>query len=182
VVTVAEGVDDVFTSPDGRYGLFVREDANGYERVNLASTDGKQTCELNAMQESEVFGLHFLDDSSLVFWSEISNTIADGVPEGWLARTAGCADKQKYADKVDFVSTVKDRIALIAHTPKDEVRYVLEHARIGTGAKPISTPVLIGAQSDGLVVTVSDERSTHVLYQVPEGPMQGVYIYGPLEH
>jgi hypothetical protein len=182
VVTMADAVDDVFLSPDGRYGVFVREDAMGYERINLASTDGKQTCELNAMQESEVFSMHFLSDASLVFWSEISNAIPDGVPQGWLARTAGCADKQKYADKADFVETVNDRIAVIAHTPPDQVTYVLEHARIGGGPMPVSPPVTIGAGSDGLVVTVSDERSTHVLYQVVEGDMQGVYIYGPLEH
>jgi hypothetical protein len=180
VVTVVEGVDDVFTSPDGRYAIFEGQDAMGYQRINLASTDGKQTCVLNGMQESEAFGLHFLDDSSIVFWSEISNVIADGVPEGWLAHTAGCADKQKYADKADFVSTVNDHIALIAHTPPDEIRYVLEHARIGAGAKPVSMPTLIGAQADGLVATVSDARSTYVLYQVPEGDMQGVYLYGPL--
>jgi hypothetical protein len=181
VVTVADGLDEVFTSPDGRYAIFAREDAMGFERLNLASTDGKQTCELNGMQESEAFGLHFLDDSSMVFWSEISDVISDGVPEGWLARTAGCADKQKYADKADFVTTVDDRIALIGHTPKDEVHYVLEQARIGTGPKPLAMATLIGAQTDGLVVTVSDRRSTHVLYQVPEGDMQGIYLYGPLE-
>ena len=184
VVTVVDGVDDVFTSPDGRYGAFVTEDANGFERVNLATTDGKQTCVLNATPESEVFALHFLDDSSLVFWSEISNAIGDGVPEGWLARTAGCADKQRYAEKADFVTTVKDRIALVAFTPKDEIRYTLQHARIGGGPKPVSMPATIRAQSDGLVATLSDARSTFVMFQVVDGPpeMQGIYLYGPIEH
>ena len=183
VVTVAEGVDDVFTSPDGRYGVYLTQDAMGYDRINLASTDGKQTCVLNAMPESEAFALHFVDDSSLVFWSEISNAIPDGVPQGWLARTAGCADKQKYGDKVDFVTTVKNRIAVIAHTPKDEIRYVLEQAKIGAGAQPLAMPALIRDQTDGIIAPLSDARSTFILFQVVDGPpqMQGVYAYGPIE-
>jgi hypothetical protein len=182
-VTVVDGVDEVLTSPDGRYAVFTREDAMGNERMNVASTDGKQTCELNGLQQSDVSGLHFLDDSSLIFWSEIDNTSVDGVPEGWLARPAGCADKQKYADKVDFVTTVKDRIALLGHTPsKDEYHYLLEHARIGAGPRPLSMPTKIGEKADIVIATVSDQRSTYVLYQVPEGEMQGIFLYGPIEH
>ena len=137
-----------------------------------------------ALPESEVFGLHFLDDSSLVMWSEINATIADGVAEGWLAHTDGCADKQRYAEKVDFVTTVKDRIAIFGHTPKDQVRYLLEHARIDQGAKPVSGATVIRDQTDATIAFISDQRSTHLLVQVPDGPpeMQGVYLYGPIEH
>jgi hypothetical protein len=182
VVTVAEGVDDVFTSPDGRYGVYLTQDAMGYDRINLASTDGKQTCVLNAMPESEAFALHFVDDSSLVFWSEINDTIADGVPQGWLARSEGCAGKQKYADKVNFVTTVGDRLAIFGHNPKDEIRYVLEHSRIRPGEMPVAAPTVIRDRTDGLVAVVPDGRSVHLLVQVVDGPpeMQGVYLYGPL--
>jgi len=185
LVTVAENVDGVYLSPDGRYGLFIQVDPSGFfEQVHMASTDGKESCVLNALPESEVFSMHFLDDSSMVFWSEINTTIADGVGEGWLARTAGCAGKQRYAPKVDFVTTVKDRVAIIAHTPKDQIRYQLEHARIGPGPAPVSMPVLIRDNADPVLVPVSDHRSTHLMFQVPDAPpeMQGIYLYGPIAH
>jgi hypothetical protein len=185
LVTVAEKVDDVFVSPDGRYGLFIQVDeATGFEKIKMASTDGKESCTLNALPESEVFSMHFLDDSSMVFWSEINPSIDDGVGQGWLARTAGCTGKQKYADKVDFITTLKDRVAIVAHTPKDDVWYALEHARIGTGAMPLSMPVPIRAGADLILAPISDQRSTHLLFQVPDGPpeMQGIYLYGPIAH
>lgn len=185
LVTLVEKTDGVFLSPDGRYGLFIQVDPTGFfEQVHLASTDGKEKCVLNSRPESEVFSMHFLDDSSMVFWSEINTTIPDGVGEGWLARTAGCADKQRYAPKVDFVTTVKDRLAVIAYHPKDQIFYQLEHARIGLGPNPVSMPVPIRDNTDPVIVPVSDHRSTHLMFQVPDGPpeMQGIYLYGPIAH
>jgi hypothetical protein len=182
LVTVVEGVHEVGLAPDGRTVLFIKDSPLGLEQIFLARTDGGGACLVNALPEGEAFGLHFTDDASLLFWSEIDMSIEDGVPQGWVARTDGCAGKQKYADKADFITTIRSRIALFGHTPKDEIRYVLEHARITPGAQPVTGATTIRDQTDGLIAVIDGERAVYLLVQVPDGPLegQGVYLYGPV--
>jgi hypothetical protein len=184
VVTVVEHVDDVGPSPDGRYLLYTREDAQGFEKTYLARADGQGSCLLNALPEGELFGLHFLDDGHLVFWNEIDMTSADGVAQGWVASSEGCASKQRYAEKSAFVTTIADRIAVFGHNPMGDIRYVLEHAHIGPGPMPVSASMVIRGQTDATIAAVSDQRSTNLMVQVVDGPpdMQGIYFYGPIAY
>jgi hypothetical protein len=183
VVTVAERVVEVYPSPDGRYALHMVPDDQGIERMHLARTDGQGTCVLNADSKHDAFSLHFLERSDLIFWSEIEDENAAEPPAvGYVAATAGCGNRQRYAGDVDWVFTVKDRIAVLAHAPEGTFHYTLEHATVGAGASPLSAPTLIRAGTDGYVAPLSDGRSTRLLFQVPEGEAEGVYMYGPLPH
>jgi hypothetical protein len=182
ITTVAEGVEDVMPSPDGRHALFVRTDAMGIERMNVARTDGQGSCVLNTLPESEAFSLHFLHDGELVFWSEIDIGNGDSPPAGWVARSEGCANKQRYAPHVEFVTTFDDRLAVFAHAPEGQSRYVQEYATIGKGTPALGAPVLIRDETDGIIGSLRDARSTHLILQVADGTLetQGVYLYGPL--
>jgi hypothetical protein len=183
VTTVVPMIDDVGPSPDGRFVLYTREDAQGFEKVFLARTDGAGECMLNALAEGEIFGLHFLDDARLVFWSEIDMSSGDGVAEGWVASTADCKQRQRYAPKSAFVTTIDDHIVIFGHpSPTGEFRYVLEHARIGNGPGPISPPTVVLDRTDATIAAFSDSRAIHLLVQVVDGPAesQGIYLYGPL--
>jgi hypothetical protein len=69
---------------------------------HIALTDGSMTsCPLTMSLDSDQFGSPFNRSGTQVFWTDNVDQI-DGVGEGWVGSTAGCANKHKYSDKMDF--------------------------------------------------------------------------------
>jgi hypothetical protein len=71
----------------------------------IAKMDGTDVgtggCALTTQTNSDQFGAPFTKNGSIVMWADNIDPV-DGVGEGWWANPAGCTEKHKFADKIDF--------------------------------------------------------------------------------
>jgi hypothetical protein len=183
VVTVAPGVSDAVPSDDGRFTYVKTEvDAkSGLGNAILAKNDGSGTCTLAPGTTADFYGAPFLAHAALVFWADNIN-VNTGAVEGWRASTNGCADKQKFADLLDFWFPVGD-MGLIYSDSATGNTSTLRFVKLGAGGQwPAAGPTTISTGVSTVYGLVEPDRQ-YVVYEIASGAnagSNGLWLYGPI--
>ena len=182
VVTVASGVIDAIPSDDGRF-TYVKTDvdqSSGLGNALLAKNDGSGTCALAPGRTADFFGAPFLAHAALAFWADNINTTT-GAAEGWRASTNGCADKQKFADNLDFWFPVGDQ-GLIYSDASNGATSTLRFVKLGAGGQwPAAGSTTISAGVSTIYGLVEPDRQ-YIVYEISSGGSgsNGLWLYGPI--
>jgi hypothetical protein len=98
-------------SPDGRFTVFTptEDPATGRHAARIADHAAGSVCALQIRPQVYVDTLDaFSDNGELVFWLDYPDPTR-GVADGWMARSAACADKQKFASRLFVHFVLRDR-------------------------------------------------------------------------
>jgi hypothetical protein len=180
LVTLGTDFTSVEFSPDLRFVAFATTVNNqtGNSDNLVVKTDGTGRCTLNAAIDNQFFGRAFVGDANLILWAQAIG--ADFTGEGWLANPDGCADKRKFADKIDFWFNVRKDGLIYSDNFAGNLS-TLKFVKLSGGQWPASTmPTTIAAGVQPVYGIVGDARD-HVVYNILDGtPQQGLYLAGPL--
>ena len=89
-------------SPDGRYTMFspVEDAATQRRDARIADHAGSSVCALQRLPQTEIDTLDaFSENGELAFWYDYPD-VTRSAGDGWMARTADCGIKQKFANRL----------------------------------------------------------------------------------
>jgi hypothetical protein len=180
LVTLGTDFTSVEFSSDLRFVAFATTVNNqtGSSDNLVVKSDGTGRCALNAAIDNQFFGRAFVGDANLIVWAQAIG--ADVTGEGWVANPDGCADKRKFADKIDFWFNVR-KDGLIYSDGFSGNLSTLKFVKLTGGTWPASTMPTTIAPNVLPVYGIVGEARDHVVYNILDGtPQQGLYLAGPL--
>jgi hypothetical protein len=165
-------------SPDARYTVFspARDPATGNFSLRVADHAGGNVCALQNKPQGFLDTLDsFSDNGELVFWYEFPDPTRQGLAEGWLARSAGCADKRKFATALALYHLLRDRglLYLDQYTPSGGGTLQLVSWETGM-SWPSSGAVVIQDGVDGRYAVLEPDRRVAV-FTSRRGGSAGLY-------
>jgi hypothetical protein len=144
----------------------------------IVKTDGTATpCALTTTLASDQFGASFTQNGSMVLWADNIDAI-DGVGEGWVANPAGCTDRRKWSDKVDFWFP-RNNDGMV-YSDQGVLDYSTLKAMTFPGGNTLGTPVPIQGQVNRIYAVLPDFKG--LLFTVVNSPAStdGIYLYSKL--
>ena len=178
VIRVATGIASLpVHSPDLRFS-YVAKAVDGFFGTTdawIMDNQGRGGCSLTEEPDASIFGLPFTPSSSLVFWASKINLFTQA-GEGWVANPAGCAEKRKFSESIDFWFLNGDQSLLYSDDSDGRV-VTLRQAPIAP--HQLGTPVVLQGQVHRMYAVLPGHRA--VLFQLESGApaTDGIY-YLPL--
>ncbi len=157
---------------DLRFTVF--HDRNG---VHVGRNDGSGSCLLTSDTGTRVPDEPFLGTTGLVVWSE-SPVPASGMREAWLADAATCGNRRRVSPRLNSWSSPNDSGVYFAETFPTNIT-TLKYIRLDGGRWLDPGPGII-VKADGYTLGFVGKGPDFVLYQPPDAPVSGPWIYGPL--
>jgi hypothetical protein len=113
----------------------------------------------------------------MVLWADNIDAI-DGVGEGWVANPAGCTDRRKWSDKVDFWFP-RNNDGMV-YSDQGVLDYSTLKAMTFPGGNTLGTPVPIQGQVNRIYAVLPDFKG--LLFTVVNSPAStdGIYLYSKL--
>jgi hypothetical protein len=176
-------LEGVLVSPDLRYTAWIDPDFRGRSiRVGDLAT-----CALNPAPAPSVGDLTFLDDASLLFWSQ-ARPDAGGARDGYLAPPDTCGPRTRFARGLGFLATVGARGVVYGDARDDAARTVtLKYAPLPNGRTDVAAAGGVRVHGNvwtpvTLVAGATSPTSLHVLFRAEgDGAKEsGLYLFGPV--
>jgi hypothetical protein len=175
-------LEGVLVSPDLRYTAWIDPEFRG----TVVHVDDLATCALNPTPAPAVSELGFLDDASLLFWTEPDDG-GQARRDGFLAPPERCGEHVRFAVGVGFVTPVASRGVIFGDERDDTARTVtLKYAGLAHGLEEaMGGGVRVHERAFAPVTLVSGATapdSLHVVYRAEADGARpaGVYLFGPV--
>jgi hypothetical protein len=164
-VTIFEGGAAARVSPDLQHTLFARafDEDLGLSDLWVRAHAAPNACALTTKLKADLFGPEFMPSAGLVFWADEVDEV-NAVGEGWVARSADCSAKRKFADHIDYWRT-QGRTLIYSTRKPGESGVDLHLAPIGAdGSWPAGGATVLARSAEPAFTDVQDGSALRLLY------------------
>ena len=164
-------------SPDGRFTLFspVPDPATGRRDARIADHEASSVCALQREARTVLDPLDaFTENGELAFWYEYPE-VSRTLPDGWLARSRGCAEPRKFAERILVHYVIRNRGLLYVDEVQSADGGVLKFLKWGPDLDwPASGPLSIQGGVDTPLAVLEPDRRV-VVFTSPRAGSEGLY-------